>query len=521
MIPGEYRLKFPTIRRFTFFFFIFLILIYTGLIVYFEYDQNRKLVDYFDYRDELLDNSIQDILGTYEEFSNFIFDSQINQDSVLKLIAQANEGSETAKGTIRQQLYSDLLQIYERIQTYNFRQLHFHLANGESFLRFHSPDKYGDNLMDVRESIRIANEEKRYVTGFEEGRILNGYRFVYPLAYNGSHIGSVEVSVSMASVISELYKSSIKRDVGFLIDKDLVENTVFSDEQNRYMPSFAAENYLHDKEVFQLIEESTNSVKFYKDANFIEKLKATINEDLRLKESFRNSLFYNGKAYLVQYLAVKDISGKPAGYLFSISENSYLLEIQRQKMIMLFFSIFTILILITMFWITLKIQSIVRKMIMVDQLTQVYNRSSFFEFSLKEAARQRRNHSSLSFALLDIDHFKNINDTFGHSAGDSTLKQLAEIVSKSIREYDIFARYGGEEFVLLLPDTRLEDGSAILERIRERVAAYDFPTVKHITISAGVIEKRPEESVDVAISRADSAMYEAKARGRNQVVQES
>ena len=187
------------------FFFIFIVLVYLGAILFFLNEYNQKYHDYIKAKEEVFDNSIKDIFGTYEEFSDFIFRSEINRESVLSIIAQASNADDEKKQELRENLYLKLNEVYGVTKEYNFRQLHFHLANGDSFLRFHSPEKYGDNLLDIRESIRIANEEKRYVSGFEEGRIFNGYRYVYPLSYEGKHIGSVEISISMACLIEELY----------------------------------------------------------------------------------------------------------------------------------------------------------------------------------------------------------------------------------------------------------------------------------------------------------------------------
>ena len=155
---------------------------------------------------------------------------------------------------------------------------------------------------------------------------------------------------------------------------------------------------------------------------------------------------------------------------------------------------------------------------LIDQLTQIYNRSSFYEFANKQVAKQRRNNEKLSVAMIDIDYFKKVNDTFGHSAGDLILKDLAKIVLGSIRTYDVFARFGGEEFILLLPDTGIDVAETVLERVRKNVEEYDFPEVGNVTISIGVSEINLEEEIEAAIKRADEALYEAKATGRNKVV---
>ncbi|PJF26685.1 MAG: two-component sensor histidine kinase, partial [Phototrophicales bacterium] len=131
----------------------------------------------------------------------------INQPEVLSLFAQANGASEERQAEIRTALYDMLVDDYQRLDDLNLRQLHFHLPDNTSFLRFHRPNLFGDNLTDVRYTIALANRELVPVVGFEEGRIYNGFRYVFPLFYEGVHIGSVETSVSFLAIQQNLNKS--------------------------------------------------------------------------------------------------------------------------------------------------------------------------------------------------------------------------------------------------------------------------------------------------------------------------
>ncbi len=505
-------------KRLTNFLIAILFLSFLGFVFYFLTDYSRKYNSYLDYQNDLLSSSIDETLHTYESFSGFIFTSEINKESVLSLVAQAGNASDTEKAVLRNTLYSQLSGIYALAQQYNFRQLQFHLPNGDSFLRFHSPEKFGDNLFSTRESVRLANEEKRVVSGFEEGRIMNGYRFVYPLNYQGEHIGSVEVSVSMSSVVDELYRKNMRRDIGFILEKSLMRKTVDLEEQVRYEDSFVSDDYVLDAEVFESSKNSKNSLKLYEDEAFNQIFKTAVADELKTKESFDEVLSYNGKRYLVQYLAIKDVSGTPAGYLFCISERSYIKDLETGRALTLLFSGLILFMFAFLFIIILKRQKLVAEISMRDQLTRVYNRATFFEFAKKAVARQQRTKCKLSLAMIDIDHFKKVNDSFGHSVGDSTLKALADIVAGEIRGTDVFARFGGEEFILLLPDTDLDAAEIVVERIRQKVEDFEFPKAKTVTISCGVTNKRNDEAFDNVIKRADEALYLAKDSGRNKVV---
>jgi|WetSurMetagenome_2_1015567.scaffolds.fasta_scaffold00023_12 two-component system, cell cycle response regulator len=167
----------------------------------------------------------------------------------------------------------------------------------------------------------------------------------------------------------------------------------------------------------------------------------------------------------------------------------------------------------------------VEKLLVRDYLTGLYNRKFFMERFNEEIAWASRYSEPLSFIILDIDHFKKINDTYGHSCGDEVLIQLAGILTGLLRAHDVLARYGGEEFVVLLSNTTPEDAFAIAEKLRSGVqsSAFQCNTTEGrllVTISLGVAtaEDIMELSAEALINRADAALYQAKAAGRNQVV---
>lgn len=160
-----------------------------------------------------------------------------------------------------------------------------------------------------------------------------------------------------------------------------------------------------------------------------------------------------------------------------------------------------------------------------DFLTGVLNRRAFFAHSEQQLAIAQRYRRNLALILLDIDHFKRINDAHGHLAGDHILRSAVQMVSKSLRKMDVLARYGGEEFIILLPEADVEQGLAVAEKLREELAARPFAVDSelHIAITAsfGVSALRGDESLDHMISRADEALYVAKNAGRNRVVRGS
>jgi len=153
-----------------------------------------------------------------------------------------------------------------------------------------------------------------------------------------------------------------------------------------------------------------------------------------------------------------------------------------------------------------------------DQLTQIANRRGLLQAFEAERARLARSGSPLCVGLLDIDNFKRLNDELGHAAGDTALKALAAVVSKTLRPTDLVARYGGEEFVVLLPDTPLVEAQQILTRLQRSLSGGLFMHEQKnvlVTFSAGVTPYRADEPIEAALERADQGLYEAKRTGKN------
>ena len=177
--------------------------------------------------------------------------------------------------------------------------------------------------------------------------------------------------------------------------------------------------------------------------------------------------------------------------------------------------------------IVLKIKTdMLEKLVSVDSLTEVANRRRFDELLAEELRRSIRSNGFLSVIMIDVDYFKNLNDNYGHAAGDVCLKQVAQSLKNTVRRSaDSIARYGGEEFVAILPDISHEDAMAVAEKLRENVARLEIrnPTQANknnsVTVSLGVATVQPLKGFneDAILKLADKALYEAKQSGRNRV----
>jgi len=158
-----------------------------------------------------------------------------------------------------------------------------------------------------------------------------------------------------------------------------------------------------------------------------------------------------------------------------------------------------------------------RKQAIIDNLTQVYNRNFFTAYLKKAIEQAHRYNYDLSLILTDIDHFKKVNDTHGHLAGDKILTEMGSLLKKFCRASDLAVRWGGEEFIIVMPETNIAGGTVLAEKIRAGIAAHDFPVVSGITASFGVATLK-KEGADRLLKDADEALYTAKENGRNQVV---
>lgn len=160
------------------------------------------------------------------------------------------------------------------------------------------------------------------------------------------------------------------------------------------------------------------------------------------------------------------------------------------------------------------------RMTIVDGLTQIFNKRYFLEFLDREMARCARYDRPLALLLFDIDHFKQVNDTFGHLAGDAVLKRLAELICRHIRKEECFARYGGEEFAIIMPETNGERARIFAEKIRTIVERsrfhYEDRTIP-VTVSIGIGEMTDQHDPPGFIADADAMLYSAKQNGRNRI----
>lgn len=306
---------------------------------------------------------------------------------------------------------------------------------------------------------------------------------------DGQFLGIIGVGLSSMKVkeLIEYYQSHYDRQVYFVAPDGKI--ALSNDPLNSFIN-------IHDLEGLTGI---SNTILTQATGSFTYKIQG--------KEVFLNTRFVPELGW---YLLVEEI-GKPEA------------NIQHALWLNLFVSfLITVIVLILANLIIRKYQHRLMIMATQDKLTGLNNRHAFDPI-LKQAIKlSTRNKQALSMVLVDIDHFKKINDQFGHISGDAVLVQFAEILSKNLRESDSLCRWGGEEFILLLPDCDAMNATAIAEKIRLEINSNPFSIMgKKLTVSAsfGLSQYIINDTQDSLIARVDSALYKAKHNGRNCVEQ--
>ncbi len=504
----------------------------TVLFVYFfswllgRYEDVRA--DYMDAERQMQEVKLDNVINTNDLFARYIFDQAINKKEVLEILDQAYRADPAEQDLLRRQLYNQLVAEYEQMVEFNFRQLHFHFPDGHSFLRFNNPAMHGDNLFHDRESIRIVGEEKSFVHGFEAGRTFYGYRFVYPLFYEGVFIGSFDIGISLDGLIKTVNQRYPLDSVLFMINKESLHDFNLEMQQDEYLESLVFDNNFIESEgyIYFYVFSNHNNSKIVVNDEVVEQIRESMlffKERGEQNEKFSVQIVQGGKGFILHFILLENVSNEPDGYYLSFTGDQRLGLKQERRNRELLLLTAAYLSLISALFIYNHERAVLKKMAVTDKLTGIHNRHEFSRLAEKEFSRSKRYNLVFCLLLIDIDLFKSINDTYGHATGDAVLKDFSVLVDGELRDTDLFARWGGEEFMILMPETTLEKAEVVAERLRYKVENFVFSNVEHslvrVTISVGVTENRQDDNnFEQVVSRTDRALYRAKEGGRNRVV---
>ena len=328
--------------------------------------------------------------NSHKEFADMVFHTIIHHDNIINAFEKRD----------RNQLKDFLIDDYKELKKFNIKQLHFHLPNNDSFLRMHRPNKFGDNLTNVRATVKYVNEKKKYIDGFEEGKIFNGFRYVFPIFNKkNKHIGSVEISFGALLFVQELY-SNYNMKCNIYISKDVVKQKVFNSEKSNYKQSIF-ENYYEQNSIVEYIK---NNNQVYSTLN--NELIHTINDKLKLGKNF--SIYNDNK--LITFLFLQNpISKKNVAFLRIETLDTFKIQKEKDTKIILFLIVLIMIIIMVSIYRIIKSKEKIKK-----DLKEKSNKNRQLEDlskKLKDNLQMYSNH--IIFSKTDLDgYIIEISDAF-------------------------------------------------------------------------------------------------------------
>ena len=326
--------------------FVKVLLIYFVSIVIvsaiiFRYQYNNDINNVALREQGILELSFINITHTYKKNAQMLYATVVNTNEVVDIFHKAVISvNDLDKNHYRQMLLQELKHSYLLLKPYDIKQLHFHLKDNESFLRFHKPSKFGDNLTDIRPSVVYVNKNHKMICGFEIGKIHTGYRFVFPISYKNTHIGSVEISISMKAILDSI-KENGDSEVALIIDKNIVDKRIFKSEKETYQISKILPQYFYENENF------TNSIVDIERA-FTNYKKANINnlKSLDHGKTFSFITNENNLYRITTFLAIKDATtNETIAYIINSKNNNDIKKIKNYYILIYAISLFILLLI--------------------------------------------------------------------------------------------------------------------------------------------------------------------------------
>ncbi len=317
------------------------------VFIFLEYEKDKKVEEEIAIKLQEYRMGYDTFYHKFKQRADLLFTTMISRKEVLELYRSAYKADKENKAKIRSALYDLLADDYKILKKYNLKQLHFHLPNNESFLRFHRPNKFGDSLSDARATVKYVNQNKKAVDGFEEGKIYNGFRFVYPIMYQDEHIGSVELSFDAYGMIEE-FMEHYELIVKFLVSKDIVDKKV--QEKNNYVRS-DFEGFYYEKSNLEKVTKLNPSIKQISDG-----VKAYILEHISMGKDFATYDKKNKNLILVFPLK-NPISKKVVGALMLNTKSNYIMNKSLNTLLVSSILIFLLGIIFTVIYFELSVKN--------------------------------------------------------------------------------------------------------------------------------------------------------------------
>lgn len=294
---------------------------------------------------KILQTSYNAVTHMYTISIESYFENKILTPHVLVILNHVKEASFEERRILRGTLYRELYPLYQHLQHLGVRQLHFHTAEGESFLRFHRPSENGDALMQIRPSIKQANIDKKYVSGFEGGRIFPGFRYVFPIVHEGVHLGSVELSLSYERIVLELSKLLTCKNHVLLMKKEIASELVFSNHREHFSPSTLSPDFEIENPKISALSAKSIESPLVRQIDTLLLQDPTLQKRLSLGSNFSMPLIHENNGYIANFHPIYDTSNKLAAYAVTYGYLDELVTIEHKYFALYCFGFIALLLL--------------------------------------------------------------------------------------------------------------------------------------------------------------------------------
>ncbi|MRJ02196.1 MAG: GGDEF domain-containing protein [Epsilonproteobacteria bacterium] len=466
--------------------FVAIFALLTALLYsYLSLDMREKSARYLTHQIDRLKAEFRAVHTSYRRLSGFFYDRLRSDPQFLTLLEKQREKA----------LRRYLLRPYQILRHYNIEYLTIYNPEGKVLVAMHQGSLEGKG------------------EGEGGGNLL--IRFRKPIYLGDKVIGIFSAATSYNTFTQEL-KRLFGGSYAYILRNKLINRSVFRYGNYLFVQSDLHPNYYYEEQAVQR--------RSHRERALIHRINSSIREAIkdRLGKSVNFAVMaeIDGRYYVVSFLAItyrKD----HIGYLISYKEDRVVPLFRRVFWQNFILGTLLILSLLLLIYAGLFIYYRLRELATTDELTGALNRRTFYEMARREVSRSQRHGKPFSVVIFDIDRFKEINEKEGYGVGDYIIATVAQLVKSHIRSYDLLFRWGGEEFIIIAPETDIEGGKALAEKIVELIREYPFQKVDRVTVSAGVSQFYPESDTEIeeVIKRADSGRYQSKRDGGDRVTQ--
>lgn len=483
---------------------IILIIIFNGYFQEYEMNYMRNSVNSYEAH-------LESIIGMYRNVAEFAYKDITKNEKIMNEIKKLNE-LDNEDDIDEIVLVHSLQNKFINLMDLGFRQTKIINYDREVIAKMFTSNELiereegaVENISEVEEFALITQE---YYEGIEIGINYSSIRFIFPIYDENEFLAILEFNLPDESIIerlSDLYDGYYSL---YIHAEELEGKSI-----KNYVASECYNGFYNDLTVLKQNKESGIDEEIVNIINC--SFDAPAQFDIH-KPSIINKVIDN-KSYQMVMMPYKNLDGNIAAYLISYMRDDYNLLLLKNRnqniwIIVLIFGIF-----IAANYILYLYQIKYKALSRTDNLTKLNNRSILDKELMNELHQCLISGKGVFGMMIDIDHFKRVNDNYGHMIGDQVLIELSDIILKNIRSSDYLIRWGGEEFLIILKDTEKNDGLAVAEKLRQAVFTHMFEQVGQISISLGISEMNKDEKFDDFIDRVDQFLYLAKENGRNRV----